>query len=135
VIGDLRDRGRLAGIERANQKLGTFVDQLFGLRAGDLDVRLGVGIHDLKAGLTDILENAGCDIDAALAILADEGLNARTRQQHTDFQRRALRPADVERRGTGNDACGAETGGEGAARDARKTRLDGHFVTPPLMVR
>ena len=131
LLGDLRDRGRLTGIERADQKLGAFVDQLLGLRASDLNVGLGVAVHDLQRWQARILEQAGSDVDAALAILTDAGLEARTRQQHADLQRRALRAPDAERRGAGDDTGGTKTDREGAARDARMTRFDGHLLTPP----
>ena len=48
LLGDLRDRGGLAGIEGADQELRAVVDQLLGARARDLDVGLGVGVHDLR---------------------------------------------------------------------------------------
>ena len=45
LLGDLRDRRGLAGIEGADQKLGAVVDQLFGVLAGGVDVRLGVAVR------------------------------------------------------------------------------------------
>ena len=115
----LGDRGGLAGIECADQTLGAFVDHLFGLGTGDLHVRFRVAAHDLKVRHADVLEDAAGDVDTALAILADAGKNARTRQQHADFQRGALTADDVERRGAGKNAGGTETSGEGAAGHAR----------------
>ena len=48
LLGDLRDRGGLAGIEGADQKLRAVADQLLGAGAGDVDVGLGVAVHDLE---------------------------------------------------------------------------------------
>ena len=50
LLGDLRDRGGLAGIEGADQELRAVVDQLLGARARDLDIGLGVGVHDRELG-------------------------------------------------------------------------------------
>ena len=50
LLGDLRDRGALAGVEGADQELRAVRDQLLGARARDLDVGLGVGVHDLQLG-------------------------------------------------------------------------------------
>ena len=91
LLGDLGDRGALAGVEGADQKLSAVADHLLGARAGDIDLGFGVAVHDLKLGQAELLEQPGGDIDAALAILADAGLIARARQQHADFKRRRRR--------------------------------------------
>ncbi len=91
LLGDLGDGGALPGVEGADQQLRALADQLLGARAGDLDVGFGVGVHDLERRQTEVLEEAGGDIDAALAILADTGLEAGARQQHADFERRLRR--------------------------------------------
>ncbi len=123
LLGHLRDRGALAGIEGADQELRAVADQLLGARARDFDVGLGVGIHDLQArGRPRSLRMPAGDVDAALAVLADAGLHAGARQQHADLQRRALRAHDVEGRGAGDD-CGADAGAEAAAGDARGFRV------------
>ena len=69
-----------------------------------------------ELGQAKLLEDAGRDVDAALAVLADAGLDARTRQQHADLQGGALRAQD-RRRGD-ERGCGGGAGGEAAARDA-----------------
>ena len=105
LLGDLRDRGALAGVEGADQQLRAVGDQLLGARARDLDVGLGVGIHDLQVGQADILQDRPGQLDAAEAVLADAGLRAGARQQHADLQRAALRADD---RGRGEQrGCGA----------------------------
>ena len=58
LLGDLGDGGALAGIEGADQQLRALADQLFGARAGDLDVGFGVGIHDLQRRQAEVLEKA-----------------------------------------------------------------------------
>ena len=108
LLGDLRDGRALAGIEGADQKLRALADQLLGARARDVDVGFGVGVHDLQRRQAEILENPGRDIDAALAVLADAGLIAGARQQHADFEGRALRAHDVEGRGPGDKSGGAK---------------------------
>ena len=87
LLGDLGDRGGLAGIEGADQKLRAVADQLFGAGARGVDVRFGVGVHDRELGQAQRLQDRGRDVDAALAVLADAGLQARARQQHADLQR------------------------------------------------
>ena len=62
------------------------------------------------------------DIDAALAVLGDAGLEPGARQQHADFETGALRAHDVEGRGAGDKSCGTKTCcakscGESAAAD------------------
>ena len=84
-----------------------------------------------ELGQAEVLEDAGGDLDAALAILADAGLHARARQQHADLQLGALRAHDIERRGAGDEARGAEPGGEAAARQARGLGFACHAVVLP----
>ena len=112
LLGDLRDRGALAGVEGADQKLRAVGDQLLGARARDLDVGLGVGVHDLQVGQAEVLEDRTGELDAAVAVLADAGLRAGARQQHADLERAALRAHDRGRGerggggGAGEQACG-----------------------------
>ena len=101
LLGHLGDRRGLAGVEGADQQLRALADQPLGARARDLDVGFGVAVHDGEVRQAQVLEDAGGDLDAALAVLADAGLHARARQQHADLQGRALRAADAERRGAG----------------------------------
>ena len=104
---------RLAGIEGADQELRAVVDQFLGARARDLDVGLGVGIHDRELGQAEVLEDRRRDLDAALAVLADAGLRARARQQHADLQRRALRARPMLNGAVpASSAGGADAGGE-----------------------
>ena len=98
LLGDLGDGGGLAGIEGADQELRAFADQLLGAGARGVDVRFGVGVHDREVGQTQRLQDRRSDVDAALAILPDAGLQAGARQQHADFQRAAL-GAQYGRRG------------------------------------
>ena len=107
LLGDLGDRAALAGIEGAHQKLRAVGDQLLGARARDLDVGLGVGVHDLEFGQADALEDRVRELDAAEAVLADAGLGAGARQQHADLERRALRADDRRGREHGRDGGGA----------------------------
>ena len=107
LLGDLGDRGGLAGIEGADQELRTFADQFLGARAGGVDVRLGVGVHDREIGQAERLQDRGGNVDAALAILSDTGLQARARQQDADLQRAAL--------GARHRRCGEHGGGRGSA--------------------
>ena len=107
LFGDLRHRRGLAGIEGADQKLGAVVDQLFGVLAGGVDVRLGVAVDDRQLRHAERLENAGRDVDAALAVLADSGLEAGARQYHADFQRAALGAQDGGRGDSGGGGGGA----------------------------
>ena len=76
LLGDLRNSAGLAGVERTDQHLCAFADQLLGARAGDVDIGFGVGVDDLERRQAHVLEDAGGDIDAALAVLADAGLIA-----------------------------------------------------------
>ena len=108
LLGHLGDRRALAGVEGADEQLRALADQPLGARARDLDVGLGVGVHDGEVGQAEVLEDAGGDVDAALAVLADAGLHAGARQQHADLQRRALRAADAERSGAGKQSGGAD---------------------------
>ena len=107
LLGDLGDRGRLAGIEGADQELRSVADQLFGAGARGVDVRFGIGVHDREIGQAERLQDRGGDVDAALAILADTGLQAGARQQHADLQRAAL--------GAHHRRCGEHGGGRGGA--------------------
>ncbi len=107
LLGDLRDGRALPGIEGADQKLRALADQLFGARPRDIDVGLGVGVHDLQRRQAEVLQNSGRDIDATLAVLADAGLVAGAWQQHADFKGRPLRAHDVERCGAGQKSGGA----------------------------
>src|SRR4030095_17224155 len=115
LLGDLRDRRALAGIEGANQDLRTLADQFLGPRAGDIDVGFGIAIHDLEGRHAEILEDTGCNIDAALAVLADAGLETRAREQHADFQGSALRAHNVKR-GRAGEGDGAERRCDSASR-------------------
>ena len=123
LLGDLGDGGGLAGIEGADEKLRALADQLLGAGAGGVDVGFGVAIHDAEFRETHRFEDCRGDVDAALAVLADASLQARTRQQDADLERAARRAHDVERRTAGEETCGAEAGGEGAARWPRGIRL------------
>ena len=95
-------------------------DQLLGTRARHLDVGLGVGVHELQAGQTELLQDARRDVDAALAVLPDAGLGAGARQQYADLQGSALRSQDG---GRGNESGGGgRAGGKLAARDRTNRR-------------
>ena len=118
LLGDLGDRGRLTGIEGADQELRAVADQLFGARARGIDVRFGVAVHDRKIGQAHGLEDRRRDVDAALAILADAGLKARARQQHADLQRAALRAHDGRR---GKSSGGGGGAGEQVAAVGRRS--------------
>src|SRR5581483_6270843 len=106
LLGNLGDCRALARVECADEQLRAVADQLFRPRARDLDLGLGVGIDDVQRRHPEFLQDAVGDIDAALAILADPGLNARAGQQHADLQSSALRANDVERCGSSHDARG-----------------------------
>ena len=108
LFGDLGDGGRLSGIERADQKLSTVADHLLGAGAGDIDIRFGIAVDDREFGQAHGFEDRRRDVDAALAVLADTGLEARARQQDTDFQRTTRRAHDRgrgERGGRRGGAC------------------------------
>src|SRR5260370_20019064 len=45
LLGDLRNRGGLTGIERADQKLRTIIDEFLGALARDVHIGFGIGIH------------------------------------------------------------------------------------------
>ena len=115
LLGDLRDRGALAGVERADQELRAVRDQLLGARARDLDVGLGVGIHDLQVGQAEILQDRPGSSTPRKQSWPMLGLQAGARQQHADFQRAALRAHD---RGRGEQRCG---GGAGEQMTAGET--------------
>ena len=119
LLGDLGDGRGLAGIEGADEKLGTVADQLLGARAGGVDARFGVAAHDLEIGIAEILEDRTGDIDAALAILADAGHVAGTRQDDADLERTAGGADDRERCRAGDQTKGTGARGKGAAGDAR----------------
>ena len=123
LLGHLRNRRALAGIEGADEQLRALSDQPLGARPGDLHVGLGVGVHDGEVGQAQALENGGRDLDAALAVLADAGLHARARQQHADLQGSPLRAPDLEGRGGGEQARGANPCGEGASRHGEPGRV------------
>jgi len=127
LLGDLRDRRGLAGIEGADQELRAVVDQFFRPRPRHLHVGLGVGVHDRELGQTELLEDRGCKLDPALAILPDACLRSRARQQHADLQRPTLGACEVERRGRGKQSRGARAGGEGAAGDGAGWQCAGHL--------
>jgi hypothetical protein len=62
----------------------------------------------VKIRQTHRLEDRRRDVGAALAVLADAGLDTRARQQHADLQRSALSTEDGgrgERRGSRGRAC------------------------------
>src|SRR6185312_10160158 len=117
LLGDLGDCRGLPGIEGADEKLYALADQLLGTRTRDVDFRFGISVDDLQRWIAEILENAGGDVDAALAVLTDAGLVARPRQEHADLQRPALRAHDVERSGSREEARSAKACIEAAARD------------------
>ena len=137
LLGDLGDGGGLPGIEGADQELGAVADQLFRSRARCLHVRLGVAVHDREIGQAHRFEDPRRDIDAALAILADAGLQAGTRQQHADLERAALGAHDIERRDAGHQTGGADAGGKSAACEARGIRsgFTIHSEILPCLVR
>ena len=49
LLGHLGDRRALAGVEGADQQLRALADQPLGAGAGDLDVDLGVAVHDRES--------------------------------------------------------------------------------------
>jgi hypothetical protein len=73
------------------------LDQPLGARARDVDVGLGVGVHDVERRQPEIGEHLDAHLDATVAVLADAGLHARARQQHADAQSLRLRADDTER--------------------------------------
>ena len=127
LLGDLRDRRGLAGIEGADQKLGAVVDQLLGPRPRNLHVGLSVGVHDRELGQDELLEDRGRELDPALAILPDACLRSRARQQNADLQRPTLGASEVERRGRSKQSGGARAGGEAASGDGLGWRRAGHL--------
>ena len=98
---------------------------------------LGVAVHDGEIGQAHRFEDPRRDIDAALAILADAGLQAGTRQQHADLERAALGAHDVERRDAGHQTGGPDAGGKSAACEARGIRsgFTIHSEILPCLVR
>jgi hypothetical protein len=102
LLGDLGDRRGLAGVERADEELRAFADQALRARAGDVDVRLGIAVHEVERRQAEILQHARCDLNAAVAVLADAGLHARARQQHADLQAARLRAHDPDGVDKGN---------------------------------
>src|SRR6266513_693251 len=97
LLGDLGDRGRLAGVEGANQHVRAFLDQALGAGAGRIDARLGVGVHQLDVDAEHALDHLGREVGAFLARLADEAEIARARQQHADAQLPLSGARDAER--------------------------------------
>jgi hypothetical protein len=65
-----------------------------------------------RSGQAEVLEDAGGDLDAALAVLADAGLHARAGQQHADLQAGALGAADTEGARPREHAGRADAGGK-----------------------
>ena len=113
------------------QHVAAIGDQPLGAGARGIDVGFEIDDDDLdRLGIADLLEQRRGDVGAALAGLADTGLDARQRKDHADLQRSALRAYDVERRGAGEQSGGACTSGEAAAGDARtsgfRRRFTGH---------
>ena len=116
LLGHLRDGGASDRSRRRRPEAARPRRSAFSARARATSTLDSVSAFMIcSGGRPQVLENAGGDIDAALAVLADAGLEARARQQHADFERRALRAADVERRGAGDKArlrqAGTETCG------------------------
>ena len=98
LLGDLGDRGGGAGVERADQHVGAFLDQALGAGARGVDVGLEVGVHQLDVDAEHLLDHARREVGALLARLADEAEVARARQDHADLQLLRLRADDAERR-------------------------------------
>src|SRR5438045_4588813 len=80
LLRDLRDRAALSGIERTHQELRAIRDQFLGARARDIDIGLGVGVHELQFGQADIFQNRPTQFDTAAAVLADTRVVPRTRR-------------------------------------------------------
>jgi hypothetical protein len=100
-------------------------------RARGIHIGFEIDDDDLdRLGIADLLEQRRGDVGAALAGLADAGLDARERKDHADLQRSPLRAYDVERRGAGEHSDGAGASGEAAAGNARtrgfRRRFTGH---------
>ena len=85
LLGDLGDRGGGAGVERADQHVGAFLDQPLGAGARGVDVGLEVGVHQLDVDAEHLLDHARREVGALLAGLADEAEVARARQDHADL--------------------------------------------------
>src|SRR5262245_9572726 len=105
LFRDLGDRSALARIESANQDLRPIADHFLGARARNVDIGLSVAVHYLQRRHAKILEDTWCDVDAALAVLADTRLKARTWQQDTDFQGGVLGAYNIEGGDSGDSAC------------------------------
>src|SRR5262245_11761345 len=118
LLGDLRDRRSLPGIEGSDQQLRALVDQLLGPRPRDLHVGLGGGLHDRELWQAEGLENAGRNLHTTVAVLPDAGLSARERQQNADLERGALCTREVEPRAGGKQSGGTDAAGETAAGHA-----------------
>jgi hypothetical protein len=85
LLGDLRNRGGLTGIERADQKLRTIIDELLGALARDVDIGFRVGVHHREFRQAQRFENARRDFDPALTVLTDAGFEPRPRQQDANL--------------------------------------------------
>ena len=90
LLGDLRDRGSGAGVERADQHVGAFLDQALGAGSGRINVGLKICIHQLEIDAEHFLDDARREICALLARLADEAEVARARQDDADLELLAL---------------------------------------------
>ena len=96
--------------------------ELLGLGAGDLGLRFGVGVDHLE-GVAHLLHHRLADIDAALAELPGQGLEARAGQEAADLHRPALRPHD---RGRGQHRARRQ----GADAKATSANCPGHGTLP-----
>src|SRR5262249_50504169 len=132
LLGDLRDRRGLTGIESADQELRTVIDQFFSPRPRYLHVGLGVGLHDRELRQAEALENAGRNLHTTVAVLPDAGLSARERQQNADLERSTLRACEIDRRRRGKQSGGACAGGKAAAGDGVDWRVAGHLRSSPM---
>jgi hypothetical protein len=136
LLGHLGDRRRLPGVEGADEQLCALADQPLGAGTRHIRTGFGVAVHDGEVRQPEVLEDAGGDLDAALAVLSDARLHARARQQHADLEARALRAADGEGARAREQAGGADARGKrapgysGSASSVLALRFFGHCCPP-----
>src|SRR5262249_460870 len=110
----------LAGIESTNEKLRAITNELLGALPRDIDIGLGVGVHDRQFRQAQRFEDARRDVDATLTVLTEVRFESGFRQQDTDLQgcagAAALSVDDSGRRYTARSGGGA---GEKAAAGYR----------------
>ena len=120
LFGDLRDRRRSAGVERADETMRAFLDQPLGARARGIDVGLRVGVHQLDLDAERVSQHCRRQIGALLTRLADQALKTRLGQQHADFEFGRLGARDIEWRQRG------DAGADERSIELSAVQLSGH---------